>query len=185
MSLLGVGHWFYRAPTQADMRWQLNIAALYGIKGFVWFFPYEYKYESDFGGNGYAVNYFGDKTQSFWWQREEDLKFRTFVASKLENATLKAVYQHWQYWLPMGETDMFVEGKDEVVDTVIDAFNCPIVISRFEKACGTPLVAICNASQTDMASVDVTFKAPYAGTKTHLHLAPGGVYLFELEKDKM
>lgn len=180
ISLLGVGHWFYRAPTQADMRWQLNTAALYGIKGFVWFFPYEYKYEPDLGGNGYAVNCFGDKTDVFWWQREEDLKFLTFVASKLEGATLKAVYQHWQYWLPMGGTDMFVEDKDEIVSNIIDDFNRPIIISRFERKNGRPLVAVCNASQTDMASVHVTFKTPYENCGKHIHLAPGGVYFFEL-----
>lgn len=180
ISLLGVGHWFYRAPTQADMRWQLNTAALYGIKGFVWFFPYEYTYEPHFGGNGYAINYFGDKMPSFWWQREEDKKFLTFVAPKLEGATLKAVYQHWQYWLPQGGTDMFDKGKDEIVDNVVDTFNRPIIVSRFEKADGTPLVAVCNGSQTDMASVNVTFKAPYEKYRKNLYLAPGGVYLFEL-----
>ncbi|MBO5480628.1 MAG: hypothetical protein J6A63_05540 [Clostridia bacterium] len=185
MSILGLGHWYYRAPSQADMRWQLNVAALYGIKGFVWFFPYEYKYEPDLGPMNYAVNCFGDKTQTFWWQREEDLKFRTFVAPYLEKATLKAVYQHWQFWLPMGGTDMFVEDKDEVVKNVYDDFNLPIIVSRFEQANGMPLVAVCNASQTDMASVHVTFKTPYEKfSKYNIHLAPGGVYLFDLKDRK-
>lgn len=185
MSILGLGHWYYRAPSQEDMRWQLNVAALYGVKGFVWFFPYEYKYEPDLGPVNYAVNYFGDKTQTFWWQREEDLKFRTFVAPYLEKATLKAVYQHWQFWLPMGGTDMFVADKDEVVKNVYDDFNRPIIVSRFEQPDGTPLVAVCNASQTDMASVHVTFKAPYEKfTKYNIHLAPGGVYLFDLKEGK-
>ncbi|MBQ8685623.1 MAG: hypothetical protein IJ514_05595 [Clostridia bacterium] len=184
ISLLGVGHWFYRAPSQADMRWQLNTAALYGIKGFVWFVPYEYKFEPHFGGNGYVINYFGDKTQSFWWQREEDLKFRTFVAPKLENATLEAVYQHWEYWLPMGGTAMFVKDQDEVVSNVTDTFNRPIIVARFKQADGTPLVAICNASQTDMSSVDVTFKAPYEKFKRHLHLAPGSVQLFDFQEKR-
>lgn len=182
MSLLGVGHWFYRAPSQTDMRWQLNTAALYGITGFVWFLPYEYKYESYFGGNGYVVNYFGDKTQSFWWQREEDLKFLEFVAPKLEGATLKSVYQHWQYWLPQGGTDMFEKDRDEFVSDVQDAFNRPIIVSRFERQDGTQVVAVCNGSQTDISSIRVTFKAPYEHKNKNLYLAPGAVYLFELEK---
>lgn len=185
ISLLGVGHWYYRAPSQADMRWQLNTAALYGVNGFVWFFPYEYKYEPDLGAMNYAVNIFGDKTQTYWWQREEDLKFRTFVAPYLEDTTLKAVYQHWQFWLPMGGTDMFVPNKDEVVENVMDDFNRPIIVSRFEKADGTPVVAVCNGSQTDMASVHVSFKAPYEKySKRDIHLAPGGVYLFDFQDKK-
>ena len=185
LSILGLGHWYYRAPSQADMRWQLNTAALYGVKGFVWFFPYEYKYEPDLGPMNYAVNIFGDKTPTFGWQREEDLKFLTFVAPELEGATLKAVYQHWQFWLPMGGTDMFVKEKDDVVENVTDDFNRPIIISRFEKADGTPLVAVCNGSQTEMASVNVTFKAPYEKfTKSDIHLAPGGVYLFTFKENQ-
>ena len=77
---------------------------------------------------------------------------------------------------------MFDKGVDEIVDDVVDTFNRPIIVSRFEKADGTPLVAVCNGSQTDMASVRVTFKAPYEKYRKNLYLAPGGVFLFELEE---
>ena len=78
---------------------------------------------------------------------------------------------------------MFVQGKDEIVDNVMDDFNCPIIVSRFEKADGTPVVAVCNASQTNIASVHVTFKALYEKfTKRDIHLAPGAVYVFTLNK---
>ena len=80
---------------------------------------------------------------------------------------------------------MFVPNKDEVVENVMDDFNRPIIVSRFEKADGTPVVAVCNGSQTDMASVHVSFKAPYEKySKRDIHLAPGGVYLFDFQDKK-
>lgn len=183
ISLLGNGHWVYRAPTQDDMRWQLNTAALYGITGFIWFTAYQYYHSMASGSKGFAVNYWGDKTQTYWWMREEDLRFRTFLAPVLEGAELVEVYQEWKYWLPMGSTKLFIKGKDEIVDNVVDVFNNPLIISRFKKN-GKNIVVVCNASQTEVSSLTVTFKAPYEKFGGRCFLAPGGVNIYELDKEQ-
>lgn len=47
-SLLSVGHWKYRVPTEDDFRWQISTAAAHGCKGILWFFVYERLLESSY-----------------------------------------------------------------------------------------------------------------------------------------
>ena len=183
ISLLGMGHWTFRKPTQDDVRWQLNTAAMYGIEGFIWYAVYYYYSKIWHGGpRGFAINHMGDRTENFQWMREENWFFRKFIAPTLEDAELIQVYQQWRFWLPMGGTKQFVKDADEIVSDVIDYFNRPIIISRFRKKDGKHIVAVCNGSQTDVACLQVSFKAPYEEFGKKVYLAPGGVYLFDFEK---
>lgn len=184
MSIIASGHWFYRSPSPDDMRWQLNVAAAYGIKGFVWFNVYEGKYWYGGAAHDYPVNYWGDKSPAYWAMRNENKKFLTFIAPQLEGATLKAVYMHWQFWLPMGGTPMFDKDRDEIVSDVSEVFNNPILVSRFVDAGGKPLVTVANASQKDHASVTVSFKGEWAKYNKHVFLMPGEVYVFSLREER-
>ena len=42
-TLLSVGHFQYRCPTEDDLRWQVNTAVAHGAKGLLWFFLYKRK----------------------------------------------------------------------------------------------------------------------------------------------
>lgn len=47
VSLLSIGHYAYREPTEFDIRWQINAAAMMGAKGVIWF--YFHQHSKDFG----------------------------------------------------------------------------------------------------------------------------------------
>lgn len=38
VSLLSIGHYCYRDPSEIDIRWQINVAAAMGAKGVIWFY---------------------------------------------------------------------------------------------------------------------------------------------------
>lgn len=41
VSLLAVGHWFYRTPSANDIRWQISTAFAHGARGIIWFYYYQ------------------------------------------------------------------------------------------------------------------------------------------------
>lgn len=47
VSLLAVGHFSYREPTEFDIRWQINVACAMGAKGIIWF--YFHQHSKDIG----------------------------------------------------------------------------------------------------------------------------------------
>ncbi|MBO4229587.1 MAG: hypothetical protein J5938_04470 [Clostridia bacterium] len=61
-TLLSVGHFRYRIPSEDDFRWQVNTAAASGMKGLLWFFVYavmiaNYRLS--------PIDEFGDRTETF------------------------------------------------------------------------------------------------------------------------
>jgi hypothetical protein len=42
VSLLSVGHYSYRDPSEYDIRWQINLATALGAKGIIWFYFHQY-----------------------------------------------------------------------------------------------------------------------------------------------
>lgn len=180
MSIIASGHWFYRSPTPDDMRWQLNVAAAYGIKGFVWFNVYEYFHWYGGAAHDYPVNHWGDRMPAFAYMRNENKTFLEFVAPLFGKSVLKKVYMHWEYWIPMGGTPMFMKDADEIVSDVRDTYNHPILISRFEDDKKLPVVTVANVSQEEHSSVYVSFKGEWAKYNKHIFLMPGEVYVFTL-----
>ena len=47
VSLLSIGHFSYREPTENDIRWQINVATIMGAKAIIWF--YFHQEASDYG----------------------------------------------------------------------------------------------------------------------------------------
>lgn len=47
VSLLSIGHFSYREPTENDIRWQINVAAMMGAKAVIWF--YFHQHAKDYG----------------------------------------------------------------------------------------------------------------------------------------
>ena len=62
-TLLSVGHFRYRVPSEDDLRWQLNTAVASGMKGILWFFVYERKPMSNYRLP--PIDEFGERTETF------------------------------------------------------------------------------------------------------------------------
>ncbi|MBE6725200.1 MAG: hypothetical protein E7576_08435 [Ruminococcaceae bacterium] len=62
-TLLSVGHFRYRVPSEDDLRWQLNTAVASGMKGILWFFVYEREPVSNYRLP--PIDEFGERTETF------------------------------------------------------------------------------------------------------------------------
>ena len=49
ISLLSIGHFSYREPTEYDIRWQINVSAAMGAKAIIWFYFHQYARDYGFG----------------------------------------------------------------------------------------------------------------------------------------
>ena len=63
VSLLSVGHWMYRTPTEADIRWQLSTSFAHGANGIQWFFINQHRFADEY--YEYPVNIYGERTPVF------------------------------------------------------------------------------------------------------------------------
>ena len=48
VSLLAIGHYSYREPSEYDIRWQINVATAMGAKGIVWFYFHQHSKDSGY-----------------------------------------------------------------------------------------------------------------------------------------
>ena len=56
-TLLSVGHWSYRIPSEDDLRWQISTAVAHGVNAILWFYLYARELEDDFRGSPFDLFY--------------------------------------------------------------------------------------------------------------------------------
>ncbi len=90
-TLLSVGHFRYRVPSEDDLRWQLNTAVASGMKGILWFFVYPatianyrgapfnefYERTETFGRLSYVNRYFQKHFGEFFMKAEHVATYHT------------------------------------------------------------------------------------------------------------
>ncbi len=62
--LLSSGHHVFAAPTETDIRWQINMAAALGIRGIMWFRFYDRVGANELFGS--PVDEYGNKTEAYY-----------------------------------------------------------------------------------------------------------------------
>lgn len=176
-SLLSVGHWGFRCPTEDDLRWQIATSVAHGVTGILWFFVYERSLDSSFRVP--PIDLFWERTETFEWLSRQNRSFMSYYAEKFSALRLVKVYHHL---LQYGGTEPFIFGKDEVIDYVTSSYDQPLIVSRFEnQETGRPTIVVVNNSQTEPTNVKVKLKAPYEyGDRGGDWLAPGQMMLIEL-----
>jgi hypothetical protein len=150
-TLLSTGHYNYRCPTEDDLRWQLNNAAIHGAKGVMWWFLYQHRpYDS------YRlppVDELGGRTETFGWLSRTD---RTFLRAHadllfgLERVGTMHATQVWGGFPGMRETDL--------VRRVSSRGNVPMVVSEFRDRQGARYVAMLNDSMREPTRAALVLK---------------------------
>lgn len=72
-TLLSVGHFRYRCPSEDDLRWQLNTAVASGMKGILWFFVYMRTPMSNY--RLAPIDEFGERTETYAWMSRVNRHF--------------------------------------------------------------------------------------------------------------
>lgn len=161
-TLLCVGHWNYREPTEDDIRWQISTAAAHGAKGILWFFVYERQVDSSYRNP--PVDFMNEKTHTYDFLKRQNAIFKQGVAKKLLNAEL---IQTYHYKKAYGGTKKYKAGciKDFKIETL---YGNPLIVSEFLNG-DEKFFMVVNNSQKDVECIT----AHIGDKKIKEWLAPG------------
>ncbi len=170
-TLLSVGHWFYRVPTEDDIRWQISTAAAHGAKGLLWFFLYtRSKIEDNY--RDAPIDWFYNRTETFGRMARQINLFMKFYADRFAEAELKNVYHVNTAY---GGNELYKNGAIENFEFSSEYGN-DFIVSEFSSPRGD-FVAVVNNSQAADGS-DRAFGI-YGDKKFSLWLAPGQLWIVE------
>ena len=172
--------WSFREPNQNEYRWQLNVMAAHGVKGFVWYHLQENQANPGQQSAGAPIDGFDEKTKSYAWLKHENKAFMRSVAEKLDSFELQEVY-HWMF--RYGNFKSFEYEKDEYIEDVRSLYNRHMIISRFADKDGRQRVMIVNGSQNENGNFSIKFRGEYAKYNISGEggfLAPGGMRIIDL-----
>lgn len=159
-SLFITSCWVFRSPDKLDFRWQLNMCAAHGVKGFVW---YHFQQGEEVAGkNGSCpIDAFGEKSELFYPLAFENKAFKINIIDKLEGYELEEVYHYYQRY---GNFKMWEFSHDDVIEEVKSQYNRTLIISRFKAndGSGRQKVMITNFNRTENGHFDIKFKGEYA-----------------------
>ncbi len=166
-TLLSVGHFRYRCPSEDDMRWQLNTAVASGMKGILWFFIYERVPTSNYRTP--PIDEFGERTEAFSHMSRVNRHFLHHAGDFFMNAKHLATYHVGRAY---GGYPLFEANKtDDILLDVTCTHNLPAVLGLFEFD-GHKYCALVNNSTTESGLFHIHIpkdKTLYRYTWNHAH----------------
>ncbi|MGI6173750.1 MAG: hypothetical protein ACOYI8_07580 [Christensenellales bacterium] len=139
-TLLSVGHFRYRVPTEDDLRWQFNTAVASGCKGILWFFFYGMNFRNY---RGAPINQYREKTICYDWMSLLQRNFRDEYGSLMMSLRLKSCHHIVKAY---GEYPYFPENTHPTLRRVFSEHRVPGIVSLFEDAEGREYVVLVNNS---------------------------------------
>ncbi len=172
VSLLSVGHWNYRVPTQDDIRWQLNMAVAHGATGMFWFYFYQRLIEENYREG--PINLFGERTEMFNKISFQDRLFFKYYAERLEEYRVDEVsYFRRTYG---GYPKFTPEHELKVIETLVN--NESICVSRWVNESGKVKYTLVNAGRELPTRIRVEFEGALASQNGSYWMAPGQMLIF-------
>ena len=149
-TILSVGHFHYRSPSENDIRWQFNTAVAYGAQGILYFFFYMREPTDNYRLS--PIDEFWDRTPLFETLKRTNKGFvkrygRLFLDLKFQKAM--------QYPEPV--TGCLAFAPDELIKEVQTDDKRPLIVSRFSDKEGRPWVAMVNNSTEESANATLAF----------------------------
>ena len=172
VSLLSVGHWNYRVPTQDDIRWQLNMAVAHGATGMFWFYFYQRLIEENYREG--PINLFGERTEMFNKISFQDRLFFKYYAERLEDyrvddvSYFRRTYGGYPKFTPAHEL--------KVIETLVN--NESICVSRWVNESGKVKYTLVNAGRELPTRIRVEFEGALASRNGSYWMAPGQMLIF-------
>ena len=175
-SILSVGHWAYREPTEDDLRWQLSTSIAHGAEGVMWFFLYERKLDGSFRRP--PIDLFWNRTPLFDELARQNRIVNEYYLPLLEGYRFDKV---WHYLWSYGDTPRFT-GNEELTGLFHRINPVPTAISRFVNDEGKTAYVIVNLSQTEPTKINPTFTGEKAKHNGSFWFAPGQMMIFTDER---
>ncbi len=108
-SLCCVGHWMYRTPSEADIRWQVNTAVAHGAQGIQWFFLYQHRFADDY--YSYPIDIYGARNETFGYIARHCRTLNDHTARALGEVRFSKV---WHTGKSYGGTPLLSPGDAEI-----------------------------------------------------------------------
>ena len=171
-TLLGCGHWDYRAPTEDDIRWQIYTAIAHGARGILWFHLYQYG-----AGTSYVqLPIIGPDrmtTPTFDFIKRQQYIFDCYYRENLDRIYMTNVYHVGHIYNP---DKRFCE--DEYIKNVNGKYSLPIILSYYKEYDGEERwISLVNGDQRRANQITLTMQN---GSKKSYWLAPGEMHLERL-----
>ena len=139
-TVLSVGHFRLRRPTEDDFRWQLNTAVAHGAKGILYFFLYMREPHGNYRVPPIDEHY--ERTETYAWLSRVNRTFHKTVGPVFAGLELRAAYHSGKTY--GGFAEPCGTGR------ILRAEGGPLVVSEFVRPCdGAEFVAVVNNSQTE------------------------------------
>lgn len=168
-TLLSVGHWAFRVPTEDDIRWQISTACAHGAKGIFWFYIYGRLLESSYRQSPFDQYY--NKTATFDALARQMRLFNDHFADRLAGAKLLEVYHAGKTY---GGTPLYTPGCIEGL-FFRRAWGMPMIVSKFVDENGKEFLLFVNNSQDKIERIE----GEYKGKKLFNWFAPGQMLIVE------
>ena len=138
-TLLCIGHFAYRVPSEDDLRWQLSTSVAHGASGIMWYYVYLERTRSNYRLP--PIDEHGSRTQTFEALARVNKTFLGGPAPSLEQAQLIRAYH-------TGEAFGGFEAptEDPVIRLCTSLTGTPMIVSRFAATDGSVLVVVVNNS---------------------------------------
>lgn len=176
-SLLSIGHFTYRAPTDDDIKWQMNVALTMGAKGIIWFY-----FHHDLIDYGFKV-----ETAPFFGTRAEKTETFNIIKRQLEifDVRYRKIFDDldilkYQYFGKTIEEDKTFKGEENWI-TKFDLWkNDLFIISYGQLRSDSKKVAIITNASQDKVNYFTAFfndKDSYG-----YWIGPGEMIVLDIEK---
>lgn len=150
-TLLSVGHFRYRCPTEDDFRWQVNTAVAHGAQGLLWFFFYMRQPHDNY--RLAPIDEHWERTETFERLSRVNRTFLKWHAPVVRPLTLQRVQHVGQAWggIPAFDGGGFVSRARSVHGT-------PLIVSEFTDRDGHEYAMVVNNSQTESTQAELWFR---------------------------
>ena len=168
-SVLSVGHFNYRIPSQDDFRWQLNMSIVHGATGVLWFYFYQRFLEQNFRKS--PIDLFGEKTETFANLAYENKLFFKYYAEKLSQCQIESIaYVGMAYGgFPVVRMDLELKEAEPFINIV------PICVTRWRKADGSVCYTFVNMHRSLSTCLRLSFCEQWKSQNKEHWLAPGQI----------
>lgn len=138
-TVLCIGHFAYRVPSEDDLRWQLSTSVAHGASGVMWYYAYQERTRSNY--RLAPIDEHGSRTQTFEALARVNKTFLSGPAPSLEQARLiRACHTGEEFGGFKAPTD------DPVIRLCTSLTGTPMIVSRFVATDGSTLIVVVNNS---------------------------------------
>lgn len=153
-TVLSVGHFKYRCPSEDDLRWQFFTSIASGCRAVMWFFFY--MREPHVNYRIAPIDEHGERTSTYTSMSRIHRTFLKREAQVMNELTLDRVYHVNRAY---GGFERFFDYTDPLVATIESSDSTPMIYSVYHNAEGQTYFSVVNNSPKESLRFDLTANA--------------------------